>query len=182
MKLVLEIPNKLYYIQNFLDNATYKTLHNAIFKKDLPLVNTKNTWGKDLLHGFKGYTKKSELNDNNALLQKLKIIIQNNPFHKIVNKQFNFVAHSMSDGAGINWHNDKDYDYGITYYLNRRWNFKYGGEFLFMDKGQYGFTPVIGNSLLIAKTPLYHKVVPVNKPLVPRKTIQMFIMKDNTND
>lgn len=182
MKLVFEVPNKLYYIQNFLDNETYKILHNAIFKKNLPFLNTKNIWGQDLLHGFKNYTKKSELDANNILLKKLKILIKNNPFHKIKNQKFNFVVHSMSDGAGINWHGDNGYDYGITYYLNRRWNFKYGGEFLFMDNKQFGFMPVIGNSLLIVKTPLYHKVVPVSKPLVPRKTIQMFIMKDSTND
>ena len=179
MKLVFEVPNKLYYIQNFLDNKTYKTLHNAIFKKNISFSNTKNTWSQDLLYGFKNYTKNCELDDDNLLLQKLKILIKNNPFHKINNKQFYFVAHSMSDGLGINWHNDDGYDYGITYYLNRRWNYKYGGEFLFMDKEQYGFTPVIGNSLLIVKTPLYHKVVPVSKPLVPRKTIQMFVKKDS---
>ena len=83
----------------------------------------------------------------------------------------------MEDGAGINWHDDGSYEYGVTYYLNRRWNPKFGGELLFSDNRFSGFIPVKGNSLLILKTPVSHKVSAVTKSLVPRKTIQIFINK-----
>ena len=89
-----------------------------------------------------------------------------------------FVLHSMVDNSGINWHNDYNHKYGITYYINRRWNSKFGGEFLFKDKNANGFIPLVGNSVVIVKTPLEHKVTPVMNPLVPRKTIQIFIDKD----
>ena len=64
----------------------------------------------------------------------------------------------MEDGAGINWHNDGSYAYGVTYYLNNRWNQKFGGELLFSHNRFSGFIPVTGNSLLILKTPILHKV------------------------
>jgi len=63
----------------------------------------------------------------------------------------------------------------VTYYLNNRWNNKFGGELMFAHGRFSGFIPVTGNSLLILKTPILHKVSAVTKPLIPRKTIQVFI-------
>ena len=84
----------------------------------------------------------------------------------------------MKNNSGINWHDDGGHEYGITYYINRRWNPAFGGEFLFMDKNANGFIPLVGNSLVIVKAPFKHKVTPVMNPLVPRKTIQIFINKE----
>ena len=64
---------------------------------------------------------------------------------------------------------------GITYYINYKWNPKFGGEFLFQNEKSNGFIPLTGNSLVIVKAPLNHKVAPVTKSTVPRKTIQIFI-------
>ena len=33
MKLIYQIPDQLYYIQNFLDYNNYKGIHDAIFKE-----------------------------------------------------------------------------------------------------------------------------------------------------
>jgi Rps23 Pro-64 3,4-dihydroxylase Tpa1-like proline 4-hydroxylase len=81
----------------------------------------------------------------------------------------------MDNDSGINWHDDSGHKYGITYYINRRWNLKFGGEFLFTDKNANGFIPLFANSLVIIKAPLEHKVTPIMKPIVPRKTIQIFV-------
>jgi len=35
MKLIYSIPDKLYYIQDFLDYSTYKKLHYDVFKSNL---------------------------------------------------------------------------------------------------------------------------------------------------
>ena len=85
----------------------------------------------------------------------------------------------MKNGSGINWHDDNGHLYGITYYINRRWNPMFGGEFLFTDKKANGFIPLIGNSLVIVKAPLQHKVTPVTSSIIPRKTIQIFIQNEN---
>ena len=176
MKLIYSIPDKLFYIQNFLDYPTYKKLHFDIFKSNLlKLESTKKTWEQGLIHGYKNYVERTDLKTNYMPLQKIKILLETNPFHKIKIKKFEPLIHSMKDGSGINWHNDYNHEYGITYYINRRWNMKFGGEFLFMDKNANGFIPLVGNSLVIVKAPFDHKVSPVQKPIVPRKTIQIFI-------
>ena len=178
MKLVYSIPDKLYYIQNFLDYSAYKKLHYDVFKSNLIKLNsTKKTWPKQLKHGHKNFVKYTNLDANYLPLKKIKILLENNPFHKIKIKKYEPLIHSMTDGSGINWHNDYDWSYGITYYINRRWNPKFGGEFLFTNENSNGFIPLIANSLVIVKTPLEHKVTPIMEPIVPRKTIQIFINK-----
>ena len=58
MKLVYSIPEKLYYIQNFLDYQTYKKIHYDSFKsKLLNLSSVNNSWQPGLLYGHKNYTK-----------------------------------------------------------------------------------------------------------------------------
>jgi hypothetical protein len=179
MKLIYSITDKLYYIQNFLDYPTYKKLHYDVFKSKLiNLQSTEKTWSKILSAGFKNYTQRSDLKPEYGPLKKLNILLNTNPFYKINQQIKKFVLHSMVDNSGINWHNDYNHKYGITYYINRRWNPKFGGEFLFKDKNANGFIPLVGNSVVIVKTPLEHKVTPVMNPLVPRKTIQIFIDKD----
>jgi len=176
MKLVYHIPDKLYYIQNFLDYKTYKKLHYDVFRsKDIHLDLASNSWQKELLTGFKKSPERSDLIPEYYPLKKLNILLNTNSFHKVNQQITKFVLHSMRDNSGINWHDDHNHKYGITYYINRRWNPKFGGEFLFMHEKANGFIPLVGNSVVIVKAPLYHKVTPIMKPIVPRKTIQIFI-------
>ena len=176
MKLIYSIPDKLYYIQDFLDYPAYKKLHYDVFKSKLiNLRTTKEEWPKELKYGYKNFVENTCLDTKSKPLEKIKILLENNPFHKIKFSNFKPLIHSMSDGSGINWHNDDRHIYGITYYINRRWNIKFGGEFLFKDKIANGFIPLVGNSVVIVKAPLEHKVTPVMDSLVPRKTIQIFI-------
>jgi len=178
MKLVYSIPDQLYYIQHFLDYSTYKKLHYDVFKSKLVnLTSTKNEWDDQLQNGHRGFVTRTGLETNYTPLQKIKILLEHNPFHKIKIRNFCPMIHSMNDGAGINWQKDHLYKYGITYYINRRWNHEFGGEFLFQIKKNNGFIPLVGNSIVIVKAPLNHKVVPVNRPVVPRKTIQIFVEK-----
>jgi hypothetical protein len=182
MNLIYSIPGKIWCIQNFLDYGTYKKLHHDVFKSNLiKLSSTKKTWSKELKHGHKNFVKDTILDTSYKPLQKIKILLENNPFHRVKVKNYSPVIHSMEDGSGINWHNDAGYIYGITYYINRRWNSKFGGEFLFKDKNANGFIPFMGNSLVIIRAPFNHKVAPVMKPVIPRKTIQIFINKENNN-
>ena len=81
----------------------------------------------------------------------------------------------MSKNSGINWHDDGQWKYGATYYLNNRWHKQWGGEFMFTDSNGHGFLPVVGNSLVIVKAPLPHKVNPVLSPILPRLSVQIFM-------
>jgi hypothetical protein len=178
MKLIYSIPDKLYYIQDFLDYPAYKKLHCDVFKSKLiNLKSTKKIWSKGLKYGYKDFVKKTILDINYGPLQKIKILLENNPFYKIKFNSYNPMIYSMKNGSGINWHSDYGHEYGITYYINRRWNDRFGGEFLFKNEYSNGFIPLVGNSLVIIKTPLEHKVSMVQQSTVPRKTIQIFIDK-----
>ena len=44
-----------------------------------------------------------------------------------------------------------------------------------------GYIPFVGNSLVLIKTPLLHKVNTVLSPVLPRLSIQMFI-REQTED
>lgn len=176
MKLIYQIPNKLYYIQDFLDYSTYKKLHYDVFRNNsLLLKSTEKIWSKELSYGYKNFVDGTTLDIEYKPIKMMKILLENNPFQRIKFNDFNPGIHSMKDGSGINWHDDNKYKYGITYYINRRWNHQFGGEFLFRDENANGFIPLVGNSLVIVKAPLSHKVTPVMKSTVPRKTIQIFV-------
>jgi len=177
MKLVYNLENKLFYIQNFLPSHEYKRLHNEIFSKFNKLEhleNASNLWEKTLLENLSS-PKRVQINE--SYFKFLKTILLHQPFVKIKNFDFklNFYIHVMGKNSGINWHEDTNCEFGVTYYLNRRWNINWGGEFMFTHNGQNGYIPVTGNSLIIIKTPLLHKVNPVLINHIPRITIQNFI-------
>ena len=83
--------------------------------------------------------------------------------------------HYLEKGTGINWHDDGSWKYGATYYLNNKWHKQWGGEFMFTDANGHGFLPVVGNSLVIVKSPIAHKVNPVLSSLMPRISVQLFM-------
>ena len=177
MKLIYNLEDKLFYIQNFLPNHEYKRIHNEIFKEAKKLASLEDaskSWEKSLLNNLKT-PKRVQIHENYFKFYKTLLLHQ--PFIKIknFNESFNFLIHMMGKNSGINWHLDNHVEYGITYYLNKRWNKNWGGEFMFTYNGQNGYIPVIGNSLVIIKTPLQHKVNPVLINNFKRITIQNFI-------
>ena len=179
MKLRYSIPGKLWWIHNFLDYKSYKTIHNSIIKKRNLLksgaVSADNFWQDILTSNING---PDVTNIKNYLpFEKLKILVANNPFHRMedVGSYFHTMIYSWKKGSGINWHNDVGHKYGATYYLNSRWNEQWGGEFMFKGDSGSGFLPFVGNSLIIVKAPFQHKVNPVTSPIIPRITVQMFV-------
>jgi Rps23 Pro-64 3,4-dihydroxylase Tpa1-like proline 4-hydroxylase len=177
MKLIYNLEDKLFYIQNFLPNHEYKRLHNEIFKeaKNLEyLEDASKSWSKNLLNNLET-PKRVEINE--SYFKFYKTLLFHQPFIKIKNfkEGFKFIIQMMGKNSGINWHEDGHVQYGITYYLNKRWNKNWGGEFMFTYNGQNGYIPVIGNSLVIIKTPLLHKVNPILTNNFKRITIQSFI-------
>lgn len=176
MKLIYSIPEKLYYIQKFLDYSTYKGIHDAIFKerKSINLHTSKGLWAEELINNINPPKRVGV--QNYPPFEKLKTLTHHNQFYQL--KDFKSITsniHYMEKGAGINWHNDGSWTYGATYYINNKWNTQFGGELMFKSENNHGFIPVVGNSLVIIKAPLEHKVNPVLSPIIPRVSIQMFI-------
>ena len=173
MKLAYHIPNKLYWIHDFLPYEQYKRIHSAIHKerKKLSYISTKGTW-EPVLH--KNLRPIEHVVVDNKYFSFYETFLRHNPIHPI-DGEIPFLIYKWGHGAGINWHGDANHTYGITYYINRRWNQHWGGEFMFKDNNQHGFIPVRGNSVIIVKNSCEHKVNPVLSPIVPRLTIQIFI-------
>ena len=175
MRLAYNIPGKLWWLHEFLPALFYKDLHNAMIqqRKKINLESTKGVWPDNLITNIEA-PDRSEVRDYKPF-EELKILIKHNPFFRLECKEMSTIIHSMKKGAGINWHDDVNWKYGATYYVNRRWNEHWGGEFMFKDKLAHGYLPCRGNSLVIVKTPLQLKVNPVLSPIMPRMSIQIFM-------
>ncbi len=176
MKLSYSIPGKIWWITNFLDWPTYRGIHNAIIKerKQINLQSVEKTWMNNLYVNLNP-AKRVEVN-NYPPFEKLKALVRHNPYIPIPEMDhMSTTIHVMNKNSGINWHTDKNWQYGATFYLNRRWHRNWGGEFMFTDNNGHGFLPVVSNSLVIVKAPLQHKVNPVLTNIVPRLSVQMFM-------
>ena len=173
MKLIYNLEDKLFWIHNFLPNHEYKRIHNEIFKerKKLKYQDSSKTWDHKLTDNL---VPPNRLDISPSYFNFYKTLLLHQPFIKINNK-INFMNYNMHKNSGINWHEDGHVGYGLTYYINKRWNPDWGGEFMFKYKGNHGYLPVVGNSLVIIKTPMYHKVNPVLNPIISRLSIQSFI-------
>ena len=176
MKLAFSIPGKIWWIHNFLDYEMYKGIHNAIIKErnKINLHTTDGIWDNHLITNITPPLR-TEVS-NYTPFEKLKTLVKFNPYFQITDiEHMSTNIHFMKKGAGINWHNDGGWKYGATYYVNRRWNKNWGGEFMFSDGTGSGFLPYVGNSLAIIKSPINHKVNPVITDIMPRLSIQIFM-------
>lgn len=176
MKLIYTIPNKLWWIHDVLDKDTYKIIHNSIIKErnDINLQSAMDVWDSNL-HDNLEPPQRVDVSKYPPI-EKLKLsLLSNSHFQYDDISSIHTSIHFMKKGSGINWHSDHKWKYGATYYLNNKWNIHWGGEFMFADTEAYGFLPIVGNSMVIVKSPLDHKVNPILSPIVPRISVQMFM-------
>ena len=176
MKLSFCIPGKVYWITSFLDYGLYKGIHDAIIKErnKINLHSSEGKWSDDLIANIVpplrvGVSKYQPFDQ-------LKTLVRHNAFFKMDDlTEMNTNIHYMKKGAGINWHDDGGWKYGATLYINHKWHRQWGGEFMFTDNNGHGWIPPVGNSLVIVKAPIAHKVNPVLSPVMPRISVQLFM-------
>lgn len=176
MKLSYSIPGKIWWITNFLDYPMYKGIHDAIIKerKKINLQTSKGVWKDSLINNIEPPLR-SEVSGYKPFEQ-LKTLVRHNPYFQIENmEKMTTTIHYMKKGAGINWHDDSRWKYGATYYINHKWHRHWGGEFMFTDNNGHGWIPPVGNSLVVVKSPIAHKVNPVLSPIIPRISVQVFM-------
>ena len=168
---------KIWWIHNFLDKEIYKGIHNAIISErdDLKLKEVSNGAWSSFLYNNMQPPKRVEVS-NYPPFEKLKTLIRHNPYCLLPKlDHMTTTIHYLEKGTGINWHDDGKWKYGATYYINHKWHRQWGGEFMFTDNNGHGFLPVVGNSLVILKSPMAHKVNPVLSPVMPRISVQIFM-------
>ena len=176
MKLSCSIPGQLYWITNFLDYNMYKGIHDAIIKerKKINFHTSKGSWSEDLTSNI--VAPKRVTVDKYQPFDHLKTLVTHNAFFRLDKfESMSTTIHYMEKGAGINWHDDGDWKYGATFYINHKWHMQWGGEFMFTERNGHGWIPPVGNSLVIVKAPITHKVNPVLSPIMPRISVQIFV-------
>jgi Rps23 Pro-64 3,4-dihydroxylase Tpa1-like proline 4-hydroxylase len=171
------IEDKFFYFENFLPKEEYKRIHDDVLKerKKLLFRDVSDTWDKNL---YNNLTEPMKVNMKPSYFANLANILGNLPHVHLNAKEMGFCIHYMKKNSGINWHSDLGHNYAITYYLNHKWNQQWGGEFMYKHEGEFGFIPIIGNSVVIIKSPMMHKVNTVLSPIMPRLSIQSFISPD----
>ena len=176
MKLSYSIPKKVWWITNFLDYHMYKGIHDAIIKerKKINLHSSKGIWSEHLINNIEPPKRVGV--DNYKPFEHLKTLVRHNIHFQLNDIQkMSTTIHFMEKNSGINWHDDHGWKYGATFYINHKWQKQWGGEFMFTYDNGHGWIPPVGNSLVIIKSPLTHKVNPVLSPIVPRITVQIFM-------
>lgn len=171
--MTIDIKHKILSEKLFLKLQKYfnKIISNDIFdftNKDRWDYNVKGESNLIKIHNL--YIHNSELYDQ--IYYELR-----NYFSDFSKDKVNFNLYVWTPGSYINWHNDGDYKYGFTLYMNDNWNENNGGIFLYKDhKDNYnvnGYIPQ-SNSLVKVKNN-FHSVTSItpNSPL--RLTIQGFV-------
>ena len=192
MQLTYSIPGRLYWIKDLLPEDVYTKIRELCIKQKNKMYSMGADYGnvfdycnppKTTVEPGKGFRQLEDtLPDSRDLWQELKTQITHNPYHPIEGKKLAYAKsqiHMLEKNSGIQWHTGKWNNgtidtYHITYYLNDQWDKKWGGEYMYSHEDIRGYIPPTGNSLVLMKTPLWHKVNTVLSPEIPRLSIQLF--------
>lgn len=181
MNLAFHFEDKLFWIHNFLPQDYYKHLHKVIVKGRRLIsekTNLNSMWDK-----YDGHLDSSSLHryDPN-LLTVYETLLRSQRFVDL--RTLKIVSHIRKYNLyeNLSWHSDeypeeesKKRLYAATFYLNRRWGQNWGGELMFRSPTGSGFVPIQGNSLIIVKAGLEHRVNPCLKKNYSRFSIQTFM-------
>ena len=182
MNLAFNLTDKLFWIHNFLPKKLYKEMYVDFIKNRNKLNFQKS--------GVSWKTYKEEVDDmsesfdQNSILKlnyfdKYHTILKHQPFVNILKYSLHSHLRKYKYGQHLTWHGDVSPHgkrmYAATYYFNKTWNENWGGELMFKSDEGSGFIPILGNSLVIVKTNLTHKVNPNLKKTHTRLSIQTWI-------
>ena len=160
--------------QNFLDEVFINNFIQNIIKESQeykPIWKSNINWGENIVKGSSlvlAYEiKKEELN-----YIKSKFINLNDKF-----KEKEIVGHFYiwTRGSYIPMHNDSNYEYGCTIYLNKYWEIDWGGLYIWKDNNKLNIEKPEFNKLIINKGNTKHGTTLLNYNIPEeRLTLQIF--------
>lgn len=189
MKLAFNFKNQLFWIHNFLPPNTYKQMYVDLIKNRNKLDFKKTGYGwlgykEEEENSTESYLQdKNESHKLNNFLKEYNLLLKHQPFVNLMNLDSTSHIRRSKYGQHVTWHIDggDNRKYGATFYFNKTWNESWGGEFMFKSDQGSGFIPVVGNSIVIVKSGLRHKVNANLKKTHPRFTIQTWINEKQIN-
>lgn len=171
-------------VSNFLDEPTLLALRQKYENaRGTPSfeVNNMGRWGAGLESGSYAPVLILPLEDyKEYFLEKYKSVHPDFADHK----NLTVFMHIWLPGSQINFHHDDSSDHGnprlsSTIYINERWNWNWGGLFLYddPDTGQ-GWVYPHSNSMVWFRPPIYHATSMITMDAeFPRLSIQLFFNK-----
>ena len=180
MNLAFNFQDKLFWIHNFLPESLYKEMYLDFFnnRKKLNFEKSEVNWRtykEEVDNMSTSFNQKNNIRVN--YFEKYHTFLKHQKFVKLINCAFESHLRKFKYGQHLTWHNDKGNKrtYAATYYFNHRWGESWGGELMFKDKLGSGFIPIVGNSVVIVKVGLRHKVNANLKKTHDRISIQTWI-------
>ena len=184
MNLAFKFKDELFWIQNFLPKNLYKEMYSDFIKNrnKLNFQKTDVNWPtyKEEVNDMSISYGQGEFNEEIInYLFKYHAFLKHQQYVNLIDKNFDSHLRQYNYGQHLGWHSDQvkfeKRDYAATFYFNKTWQESWGGELLFKSDLGSGFIPIVGNSVLIVKTGLRHKVCANLKKTHPRFSIQTWI-------
>ena len=159
---------------NFLDETFINNFIQNIIKKSQeykPIWKSNINWGENIVKDS-SLVLAYEINKENLNYIKSKFIELNNKF-----KDKEIVGHFYiwTRGSYIPMHNDSNYEYGCTIYLNKYWEIDWGGLYIWKDNDKLNIEKPEFNKLIINKSNTRHGNTLLNYNVPEeRLTLQIF--------
>jgi Rps23 Pro-64 3,4-dihydroxylase Tpa1-like proline 4-hydroxylase len=159
---------------NFLDETFIDDFIKNIIKESQeykPLCKSNINWGENIVKNS-SLVLAYEINKENLNYIKSKFIELNDKF-----KDKEIVGHFYiwTKGSYIPMHNDSNYEYGCTIYLNKYWNIDWGGLYIWKENDKLNIEKPEFNKLIINKGNTKHGTTLLNYNVPEeRLTIQIF--------
>ena len=159
---------------NFLDETFINNFIQNIIKESQeykPIWKSNINWGENIVKGS-SLVLAYEINKENLNYIKSKFIELNNKF-----KDKEIVGHFYiwTKGSHIPMHNDSNYEYGCTIYLNKYWDIDWGGLYIWKEGDKLNIEKPEFNKLIINKGNTKHGTTLLNYNVPEeRLTLQIF--------
>jgi Rps23 Pro-64 3,4-dihydroxylase Tpa1-like proline 4-hydroxylase len=159
---------------NFLDETFIDDFIKNIIKESQeykPIWKSNINWGENIVKNS-SLVLAYEINKENLNYIKSKFIELNDKF-----KDKEIVGHFYiwTKGSYIPMHNDSNYEYGCTIYLNKYWNIDWGGLYIWKENDKLNIEKPEFNKLIINKGNTKHGTTLLNYNVPEeRLTIQIF--------
>ena len=163
-------------ISNILSKDTLVKIqkHNTDIFTSANLVTSTTFWGQNIIEYSKDvliYELPKESKEFELLKSDINLVNNKNRIESIL-------YYYWKPGSYIPWHSDSIYSSALTIYLNKEWNYNWGGLFQYFDGDDIISVTPKYNMGVYQESTLPHSTTITNKDTAIRKTIQVFFNKE----